>query len=263
MRVTTKVIALEPTTVCTLRCKLCALGVPYLKKPHHEKLENVFKELKEVFKIWDYAERVDIGGGEPLMHKQLPEIVLELLKYREHYGEIRIVTNCTLMPSDELWKVIQDNSESISFLLDDYGVHSPLAKTIAEECDIRNISYKYNVYFGDDQFCGGWIDFGGWEDRNYSESQLKKVYNKCHTSENPCVTLYGGAAYFCCRSLLGELMGVFNSSSSEKIDLFDETVPIEEKRNIAKEFGKSIPIACRYCDGFNTEAKRYPAAEQL
>ena len=263
MKVATKVLALEPTVMCTLRCRLCALGVPYLKAKDHESFEVVLKEIKRIFEIFDYAERIDVAGGEPLMHPDLAAIIAELLKYRDHYGSIRIVTNCTIMPKEDLWRVMMANRDTVDFLLDDYGEHSPQYKDIARMCEERNIIYKHNIYHGDEQYCGGWIDFGGWDDRHYSEEKLWAVYRKCHTSENPCITIYGGAAYFCARSMLGELLGRYQNDNTEKIDLLDEALDLKQLRDVAAHFGHKPPTGCRFCDGFDVDAKRYPAAEQL
>ena len=263
MRVTTKVIAIEPTTVCTLRCKLCALGIPYLKSPKHEPIELLSQELSRLFKIWDYAERVDVGGGEPLCHPEIVDILEEILKYRDHYDSIRVVTNCTIMPDERLWNVLQKYRDIAGFLLDDYGQHSPKAKQIKKMCEERGIAYKYNVYYGNDQYCDGWIDFGGWEKRNLDKEELNTLFQMCHTSENPCITVYGGYAYFCCRSMLGELLGYYKVDEFEKINLVTPQCTLDEQRFYASRFGLKPVVGCQYCNGFSATNKRYPAAEQM
>ena len=48
------------------------------------------------------------------------------------------------------------------------------------------------------------------------------------------------------------------------IDLFDDGIALEEKRERAKKIWQGPFSTCKYCTGFDVKnAKRYPAAEQL
>lgn len=261
---TTKVIALIITTRCSLRCKKCALGIPYFDDQKHDDLDMILNELDSIFKIYDYVERIDISGGEPLLHPDILEIVKHCSQHQIKFGSVRLITNGTILPKAELLETMQSLGSAYGFLLDDYGKWSPKMGEIKAMLDDKGIPYKVNLYHGAEQYCGGWIDFGGFEHRGYSETELLNVFRRCHTSENPCITLFQGEAYFCVRSMLGYKFGHYKLSKSERIDLRSITKNLSVAQKTAEGFGKLPPAGCMYCNGFDTEnSARFPAAEQL
>lgn len=264
MTVTTKVIALILTTKCTLRCKKCVLGIPYFKDQKHDSFENITAELNSIFRIYDHVERIDVSGGEALLHPDIARILEYATHFERQFDSLRVISNGTVLPNVELLELLQRHGDKYGFLVDDYGSLSPQKATTLDLLDKYKIPYKVNVYHGDNQYCGGWIDFGGFENRDYTNEELNRVFKNCHTSENPCITLFEGAAYFCVRSMCGYKFGHYELSPDERIDLTNNGEPLDINRKKAAEFGKHPPVGCMYCNGFDTEnSERFPAAEQL
>lgn len=264
MVVSTKVIAVIVTTKCTLRCKKCVLGIPYFKEQKHDTLENIISEIGAIFQIYDFVERVDISGGEALLHPDIEQIVDYTANFKEQFGSLRIISNGTILPRTELLRIMQRHGEQYGFLLDDYG---HLSHKIVRTQELLNecfIPYKVNIYHGENQYCDGWIDFGDFAYRGYSDEQTSRVFQNCHTSENPCITLFERDAYFCVRSMLGYKFGHYDLSAAERIDLRQNHQLLAINRQKAAAFGKYPPVGCKYCNGFDTQnSERFPAAEQL
>ena len=148
------------TSKCTLNCKLCSNYIPYIPAPIHTPKEIAFQEIKAFFEVWDYADRIELIGGEPLLHPNFYEILAECLKYQSQFGKIRITTNATIIPKKEVFDLICATDKRIEFLLDDYGPLSKNLDEIRQICDDYAIPYRVDCYHGESQYANGWIYFG-------------------------------------------------------------------------------------------------------
>ncbi|MEA4896801.1 MAG: hypothetical protein VB065_12830 [Eubacteriales bacterium] len=221
-------------------------------------------EIDSIFRVYDFVERVDVSGGEALLHPNIEQIVDHVANFERQFGSMRIISNGTILPKTGLLSLMQQNGKKYSFLLDDYGHLSPKMGRTQELLEEYSIPYKVNVYHGDNQYCGGWIDFGNFLCRGYSDEQVSRVFQNCHTSQNPCITIFEGDAYFCVRSMTGYKFGHYEISAAERMDLRDIYRSLSENRQKAIDFGKYPPVGCKYCNGFDTQnSERFPAAEQL
>lgn len=264
-KLTAKIFDFFITTKCTMNCKLCAAAVPYNQHPHHTPKDVAFREIKEFFKIWDFAERVEFIGGEPLMHPEIYEIIKETLKYHDQFDRLRITTNATIIPDDKLLALVRDCGKYFDFIVDDYGQYSKNLNGLVEKLKQYDIPHRIDVYHGDNQRYDGWIDFGNYTDRGYSEEKVKEVYHKCIAPKNQFVCVNDGKVFPCCYGLSVFLTQGILPLENEYVDLFDDTVSRSEKRVTAGKFyDADLYSACRYCKGFDsTNAQRYSAAEQL
>jgi len=253
------------TTKCTMNCKKCCAYIPFVQNSRHTPKEIVFREIKEFFHVFDYANRIEFIGGEPMMHPELTAIVEESVKYKEQYGFMRITTNCTIVPNDDFLRYIHDCGVYFDFVLDDYGVHSRAYPAVAEKLDAFGIPYKVYHYHGDEQYFNGWIDFGDHSDKNYTEQELIHVFSHCTAAvKNTFFATYDGKVHPCLYSLAGQYTGRLAPKPGEWIDLFDDAMTYEKKREIANNFLKAPFNACRYCNGFLSDsAERIQAAVQL
>ena len=259
----THYVALQITTVCTLKCKLCSACIPYCKEQEHFNTEEIFKSLDTLFDIFEYIEKLDISGGEPLTNPDVVKIVKYALKYKEHVGAIRLITNGTLIPSEELISVMASD-EKLMFIVDDYGELSRNKETVLKMIEENNINLKLNMYHGDDQLCGGWVDQGKLEHKGYTDLEVKKVFRNCFAANFMCLTILKGKMYHCIRAGMTVDLGICGTKYGDVIDLIDDSISIDEKRTIASNYGKQPVEACYYCNGFNSETgERFPAAEQV
>lgn len=102
--------------------------------------------------------------------------------------------------------------------------------------------------------------------RGYSETQLNDMYQHCHVAQYRCIGVYNGKMTNCCWGIFGKELGYMPLPENEMqlIDLLDDTISLEEKKQIASDFGKKPLWACQYCNGFDPESsQRYSAGIQI
>ncbi|KYZ76494.1 hypothetical protein AXX12_08660 [Anaerosporomusa subterranea] len=263
-RLTAKIFDFYITTKCTMNCELCAAAVPYNPRPCHTLKENAFREIKEFFRIWDFTERVEFIGGEPLMHPQILEIIEETLKYRNQFERLRITTNATIVPQDELLELARSCGKYFDFIVDDYGEHSKNLQPLVEKLEQYGIPYRVDVYHGENQRYDGWIHFGDYEDYGYSTKEVERIFQRCIAPKNAFTCVNAGKAFSCVYAMSLFLAKGILPEKGEYIDLLDDTVSLAEKREIGTGFCTKPIKACHYCKGFDSEnSERYPAAKQL
>ena len=257
-KLTAKIFDFFITTKCTMSCKLCAAAIPYIEHPKHTPKEIAFREMQEFFKIWDYAERVELIGGEPLMHPDICEIAKETLKYKDQFGGIRVTTNATIVPSDDLLEFAASCDKYFDFVVDDYGELSKNLIPLTTKLDKYGVPYRVDVYHGENQRFGGWVYFGDYNKQDHSKEKLQSIFKNCIAPKNSFYCVNDGKVFSCCYALSLYLVKGLLPHDGGYIDLFDNSIGVDEKRKIAKGFCK-VPIgACHYCHGFDNEnGQRY------
>jgi organic radical activating enzyme len=260
-KVTTTMGVFMVNTVCTLKCRRCITLTPYQKSPENYPMERISKDIDCFFEIYDEIEHFDIEGGEPLLHPDLPEIIEKALEYKPYYKRLHILTNGTILPSEELLSVCRGNKD-IFFIIDDYG--SKLSKKAEEIKNVlreNEIDFRVDVYHGEDQYFGGWVDFGDLKHKNDSEEKIEEIFHHCRQPNAGAPYIKNGKMFLCSIQAAG--IRHIPLKENEYID-FGSRQSIQEKKQIAADFGKKPIAACAYCQGFDAESgKRYPAAEQL
>ncbi len=261
-------LALQILTNCTLDCELCADYSPLYKVNNAHKitpLEQVEREIDCTFEIYDYIEDFTITGGEPLLHKDLDKILLKAMQHKDKFKSCRIFTNATIVPTAKLLKVCSDNSTKIEYVIDHYGEHSCKADDMIKALEQNGITYRVNQYYGNDQHHGGWVDYGSpREYRGYSSEKVKKIHTNCHNANWKNLIVFDGKLHPCTQSTFGSDFNFFTPASDEVVDLFDSTLTLEQKKNIALGFGTKPLVACQYCNGFDpVNSKRIFAGKQL
>lgn len=270
MLLTEKSVGIRICTPCTLNCKLCAANTALYKSRnihYFVSLENFQRELKQLFKIYDRIGTISIAGGEPLLHKQLPQIVAYTLsEWKDHFDELRITTNGTLLPGSDLLNTIHCYADhNVLFVLDDYGEVSFKVQELKGLLVSYGIPYRVNCYSGAEQHCGGWVDFGPINQRrSYLEEEANELVSRCHFGQWKCLDCFEGKLYLCPIASCGDYLHFFDLKRDEYIDLFDISQSVEEKQRTASEFGKKAITACWYCNGFDPEkSQRFPAGIQI
>lgn len=257
----TNMIALLVTSNCTLNCELCGSSLFEFDKVWNEDIHILKEALQGIFNVYDYIEHVDLTGGEPMLYAYLPEVLVEMEKYKDQFGFLRILTNGTIVPSSRLISTILNRPYKTDFFIDNYGVLSNNIEDVKNLLDTVGIPYREINYSGEQQYCDGWIDFGNFENRNYSQKKMLEVFDKCHLAHHMCLTEMNGYLYQCARAAIGEYLGKYEIDDSSKINLRDRKTL--ENQNVVCDFGCKPNKACGYCNGFDVEgAKRYPAAVQ-
>ncbi len=258
----------HPTMRCNLKCRLCAEFAPYNKTNCETySLKHCSDTLEKFFKIVTYVNVLAIGGGEPLLHPELPSILNCLKKYKEQIGTIQFVTNGTIGINAEVADAFKSFGSKLYVHVDDYG--SDLSKKVDEirsvleaneiRCSVRN-------YTKDNPYCGGWVDHGDPTEKRYeSPEEIEQHFMNCaeHSKLHFCFPIIGSIMYPCSYVRYRKQLGLADNYN-EYIDLFDDTLSIDEQRQKIKNiYAMKSLEACAYCDGLCEDSPRVIPAEQL
>lgn len=260
-------VAIMPSYICTLNCKLCIAGVPYFPHPTPTPIDQVKEYIDRYFRIVTFVKKFTISGGEPLLYKSMPEVLRHLQSYAGRIGMLEILTSGTVLPSEELLAEAAFYGDQFRFMIDNYGPE--LSRKIPELDALLNqagIRHMIRNYTRDDPHCGGWVDFGDLTVKKLeTQEEIEARYSQCTYPQKLkfALTIHDGVMYPCppCRRC-GEL-GIV-SDPKEYIDLFDDTLSVEEQREKIRAIlnGKSLR-ACAYCNGMSDSSPRFYPAEQL
>lgn len=253
------------TQKCTLKCKRCVAYSPYYVNKAYYTYEEIARNIDAYFAVVDYVDKFTVTGGEPLLHKDLPRIIEKLLEYKEHYRKIEIFTNSTLFFSEELQKVIQDKKEYLTFWVDDYGKLSKEFDHIIQYLKENNVDFVSKKYYGEDAFAGGWVDFGDYTQKSFTEEEIKNRFNKCHYPKVQFnFGMWNGEMFPCARTHRLMELGVIPKNPNEYVDLYDTSTSVaDKKRKIHNIINASIITACAFCNGLCEDSERFMPAEQL
>ena len=260
------VINLTPTMRCNLKCKLCGVMVAQYSYRPHITAEEFAAMLKAVFEIVDGVDKLQITGGEPLLHTDLPEMLEECLRYSTQFDVLQLFTNCAVPFRPELVDVLQKHKDRIVLHLSDYGIKPELVEELLPMLERYGISHRYLKYYGDEQYMGGWVDQGDFVKHGRSDTELNKVFAACsHVVRGGSWYVRGGQMHWCGRSIRGTEVGKIPLLQGDYLDIFNGT--INERRGKLQELRNAKYItACDYCNGlYGTEDDdlRQPAGEQI
>ncbi|MDE7242724.1 MAG: hypothetical protein K2O18_01930, partial [Oscillospiraceae bacterium] len=150
----------------------------------------------------------------------------------------------------------------------DYGVRPEVAEKNLHMLEEKHIPHKYLKYYGEDQYCDGWVDNGDFVPHHRNKTENERIFSTCsHVCRGGSWYVRNGQMHWCGRSIRGTELGKVPLQSEDYLDLFDQTVSSEEKRRKLTVLMQAHSItACDYCNGYygtKDAAKRYPAGEQL
>lgn len=258
-------VGIITTHLCTLKCKLCAERTSQYKERYNPTIEYLKKEVDALFEIFDFILKFEITGGEPLVRKDLAELLDYLVQYKKKFGRIRLLSNGTIIPNDEVVDAIKKFGKQADVLVDDYGVDKSInAAEAVKKWSINGISCIHRKQDQDNLHCGGWVDFGDLSLKNSSE-EAETLFSKCFVPSKigggVCVGRDGLIST--CRVVEQcRYFGVVDNPD-EYLSVFDST-SVEEKRNkLMGLFDKKYYSACRYCNGFCQDSERFVPAEQI
>ena len=257
-------------TRCNLRCRLCCEYVPQSKSFPDMTEEQEKAILKEAFRVADHISTLHLtGGGEPFLHPQLAEFIENAMEYKDHFDRLMLFTNGTVTISEKLLSVITKYKDKILVQVSRYGIYPEKEEKNIAALLHNGVNCKIEKYYGENQSFDGWIDFGSWKKQGKAVEQLEDRFGSCSVTS----VLKGnwrtrdGKVHWCSRSQRGMELGHLPDIKEDSVDLFDETMSIEEKRQKFHRIEQKRYIsACDYCSGdagTKDVTKRYPAAEQL
>lgn len=259
-------ISLVPSSVCNLNCKFCAAGVPYFRNLITHTVEEMMDMVSRLLNIVDRIHHIGISGGEPLLYKNLPVLINELMKFKDQFDLIEIVTNGTMVPSEELISSVKKCGKKFwRFMVDDYG--RDISKKVPEIVDVlekNQIEYRVNDYWSENMWYDGWADTGSYMEDLHTPEEAAEILKKCAFSAREfCYNIHGGIADPCGKNYARIDAGL-EVNPDEYIDLYDDSLTAEEQREkIARINNATYLDFCRHCNGIYQGCKRVKPAEQL
>ena len=250
---------------CNLKCKLCCTGSPYMKDDGRFNYEDIIKSIDEYFKIFSFVDKFSLGGGEPQLRTDLPDIIEHMMKYVEQFNVLEVITNGTLIFNDRIINVLEKYKAKMFVMIDNYGEN--LSKNALELSKIlkeKSIPHVVRKYYGEDAHCGGWVDLGDLSQKHFTEKETIEQFKKCAYGKRIGYAIVDGVLSFCGRYARTVICGVVDRIPGEYIDLLDDSISVEEKRKQFLELSKITHLsACAYCNGICEDSERFEPAEQL
>lgn len=252
-------ICILPTDACNLRCKGCLNFTNYITNFTFKPLEKLKEEIDLYFDCITYTGLFFISGGEPMLYSQLPELIEYIdTKYSNRMYELGIVTNGTIMPSQDIISVLKKTR--IRITVDDYREALPNMRD--------KITEIINVYEGLNKgenllvrSYDEWISLFPHALETIGEDELIKKYDKCHC---PWQEYKDGMLYSCNYASFAANAGIVDT------DINNETYSLYKNKNKKElmEFRlgfteKGYVEFCKKCAGYmDINPYKIKAAEQ-
>lgn len=247
---------LSITSRCTLKCKNCCLFMPYFKQTMERSYQEIIQDIDCFFMTCNYLWEIKILGGEPLLHPDLNNILKYILhNYGERICTIMINTNGTVMPSNELLQIMQN--EKILVWLADYQVSEKYSKKVS---DVRKTleNHQIRTHFMKDSW---WEDMGFPNECDQLDDDKKLIdrYDQCRY---PCRGLREGKLWLCSANDNAVRGGLIQEN---KNDYFELSGTVDKKALVEFDIGFSeygYVSMCKLCRGYHS-GKQVRAGEQL
>lgn len=238
------------TTYCTLNCKHCNMWMNYYKDKNrkHFSLEELKKDFKLFFSKVDYCYNVVLLGGEPLLNRELKDLLIWLHEnYREQYQKIQIISNATVLPETALLEVLQRVGVSIS--ISDYTDTVPYKVklnhfvSLLEQYQIDYVVNKEliwkNFYFP--------MEKQGAEFTNIREHMIECSPNFRGLND--------GKFYFCHILWSADQAGLLKEEETDYLNL-EEQIEKEQFVKFDLSYVKKGAVSlCKYCGGCGNDNK--------
>ena len=245
-------VALSITERCSLRCKHCSVLAPYYEKPTDESCKDIITFFSRFLNCIDSIAELQVGGGEPMMHKELDKILTWCLQ-QEKIKEISIFTNSTIIPNNALLEIFQNHK--IKLLLDDYGSLSKNFSKIVKLCDERNIRYLKQKFLH-------WDDLGEFATEETDEITLINRFRFC--SFGNVNSFMKGKLYRCTTAARLEDLGLVQDIPEDYVDFRQEKDVEVFRKQIAQLMSyKLYHQGCKVCAGISNSKVGIPVAEQI
>lgn len=241
-------LEIDLTERCTLKCRHCSSLVQYFKAPKHISLEQLCRDIDLLMEKVGFVRILRLIGGEPLMHPKLKEIVRHITKYSDKIGFFRLVTNGTILPSEETLEVFKQ--AGLSLKISDYGELSQNLPRLVEKLEEKEIPYQVEkvIWFEMQQLIGA-------ERVDYQEA-----YEQCY-ARTYCNCIMNGKLYPCAFLAYGEVLRAVPVDGENSISL--TRTGVTGKDLIAFTQRNAAPPGCRYCSGRSSACAQVPVAEQV
>ncbi len=182
------------TTFCSLKCRNCSHHIPYYQDKNKKMMsvEEFKSNVDTILKNVDIVYNMNILGGEPLMNKNIGKI-LEYAQSKKQIKALRIHTNGTILPDDDLLKLIS-KLKKVSFYLSNYS-GNPSIKTLKNDEIVAKLKeFKIKYYIAPNDYFWSLVPTVNLQ-QHISDEQNVMQYMRCSFKYCPCLS--GGKIYPC------------------------------------------------------------------
>lgn len=240
-------VSMIVTEQCTLRCEKCAIMLPYFKKAHSYPFHKLKREIDVLFEKVDFVGNYTLTGGEPLLCEHLVSIIRYIGEYyRTQIGSFKIITNGTIMPSNELKEVMRlyDMAAEIS----DYTAGVPSIRNRVKKVREAFEESGVKTYF---LSSATWVDFGfEYVDNHYDIQKLQQFFEHCHTR---CRGYIDGKLLYCINAYFAERTLNQREDKENEFDIAAMENSIEDRRRLVEfdlGYNKNGFLGiCQHCNG--------------
>lgn len=225
---------------CSLKCRNCCEHIPYLPDPVFSDYRTILSDCAKIAASSEFIRFIELVGGEPFLHPHFKQVLEGLLQI-ENVGYIKIFTNGTIVPEDDLLDILEDPRILIN--LSNYTAQAKgrqlesIYGTIAKLND-RGIRYLYSE-------SKEWTDWGDFHDRGRTDEEL--TYNAAHCHCYNGHRLFQGKLYRCPHQYAGVQRGILELIDGEYIDL-NGCGPDDLARKLDAFEDLPFTDGCRRCD---------------
>jgi hypothetical protein len=226
-------------------------------------------DIDSFFRIVDKTITIEISGGEPFICTTKKNFslgqVLDYIchKYPTRFDKIRIFTNGTIPPNDDICEVFQRINKPLHILIDDYGILPEKLLETVEKLKSIGLSHSIRDY-KNDLHCEGWIDFIN-VSLKHDKTAANEVFNKCAVSKHLGAynSIIDGMLAVCCPIPVNRyLHGEIEKDHVDVIDLHGDKEKMRKK--LASIIDAKQPFdSCSYCSGgYSKDSERFIPAQQ-
>ncbi len=251
------------TTKCTMNCKQCNTFIPYFNdKTHlkHTSFEQFKKDLDKLLKSVDYVDYFGFVGGEPLIDNNLAKKVQYALNKRQ-IKHVFIASNCTILPSNELLKVMKNKKFKIQ--ISNYNNVKNIKNGITvKHNEFKDLLIRNNISYSNPHgFDGLFQSMPELYKDIQDPAKIKPIHDKCW-------------GLFCNMLCEGEItpctISVYINRNLELSDgIKEEVVNIRTAKNakdltdkLIKYYARDYSQFCHYCHSDNI-IYNLPCGEQI
>ena len=241
---------------CSLKCKNCMGGFPYMSNPPQVSLAQFKKDADIYFNNIDYTLSFGLGGAEIMMCKNLDAYIEYVMENFAHQiWKFSFLTNGTILPVKNIIELLkryqidvvvsnyssvknwEDKFQKLKAVMNENGVH------------VRTIDYE------------NWINMG-WTENTYKED-IGDLFDICGMQ---CRVVHDGKLNYCIHGMTSN-EAIFHADITD--DEFDLLSNDSRKKYQLVEyhlgFNKNGDLKmCHYCNGYiNINNKTVSVAKQL
>ena len=240
-----KELVLPITTKCSLRCEKCAAGMQYISEPMDVDFNTVIDDFNRMIELIDWTDRLSIIGGEPFLNRNL-DIILQNINLnplsKKKIGYVQIITNGTIVPSDDICKAIADTGTLV--FISNYG---RLSRSLDQLCN-KLCAYGITYAVSDKSM---WSDCEQLNDNCIVQDTKTRLFRRHEDCCERCHEVFRGKFYLCGLLKTMSLIGITPYNKDNYVDIYD----IKAKSNIAEYIScnNPLPTACSWCNGCSTD----------